>query len=395
LVLGLSAVEYWLGELANRSESTKDHYAKFFHKFCEFCGSSAEELLEQRGADLKSDDPKTQRRVESSLKAFVSQLGAKYSIATQQVGYAAVRSFFEMNYLPLRMRRGDYPSGESLGSRAATKEDIRVLVKDAPLRVKAIIMFLKDTGFRVSDARRVCFRDLGEGWETRKFIPIFLRTKKAKTVAKTFLGPESIGALKEYVEQRRKGTRRLPPEDVNLDSPLFRSRTPTVKPISRSAMSALIFFQAKRLGVNRGFSAHSFRKYVQTSLESAGVHPNWIDQVLAHKLLNSRDAYSLPSDQQLEDAYVKAYPHLAVYELQTDHERIVGLEKKIGEKDSLIESLLNNGSVKDVQIAELRAMVEKQGGEIRRINDSIEAHSFFRADRVLEARRARKKALGP
>jgi hypothetical protein len=40
-------------------------------------------------------------------------------------------------------------------------------------------------------------------------------------------------------------------------------------------------------------------------------------------------------------------------------------------------------------------MVEKQGGEIRRINDSIEAHSFFRADRVLEARRARKKALGP
>ena len=41
----------------------------------------------------------------------------KPSMSTKQIAFASVRSFFEMNYLPLKMRHGDYPTGESLGSR--------------------------------------------------------------------------------------------------------------------------------------------------------------------------------------------------------------------------------------------------------------------------------------
>jgi predicted Zn-dependent protease len=60
-------------------------------------------------------------------------------------------------------------------------------------------------------------------------------------------------------------------------------------------------------------SAHSLRKKLQTDLEKAGVNSNWIDQILGHQLINSRDAYSLPTDEELKEAYKKAYSILRVY----------------------------------------------------------------------------------
>jgi hypothetical protein len=60
-------------------------------------------------------------------------------------------------------------------------------------------------------------------------------------------------------------------------------------------------------------SAHSLRKKLQTDLEKAGINSNWIDQILGLQLINSRDAYSLPTDEELKEAYKKAYQFIKVY----------------------------------------------------------------------------------
>ena len=60
-------------------------------------------------------------------------------------------------------------------------------------------------------------------------------------------------------------------------------------------------------------SAHSLRKKLQTDLEKAGINSNWIDQILGHQLINSRDAYSLPTDEELKEAYMKAYQFIKVF----------------------------------------------------------------------------------
>ena len=60
-------------------------------------------------------------------------------------------------------------------------------------------------------------------------------------------------------------------------------------------------------------SAHSLRKALQTNLEKGKMPTNWIDQVLGHELLNSRDAYSLPTDEELKEAYEAAYKYIRVY----------------------------------------------------------------------------------
>lgn len=347
-------------ELANRSDATREKYRSYFLKFCEWIGKTPDQLVEQREKDLKGEDPKEQRRIESSLKGFVAFLGREgSSVSTQQVAYAAVRSFFEMHYQPLRMRRGEYPSGEALGSRVATKEDIKKLLEDASLRIRAMLLFLKDTGLRVSDVVALKYGDLAEGLEgDEKFISLSLVTKKNKTVAKTFVGPEAIETLKEYFVERRQGTRNIPPEEIKPDSPLFRTRSPKVKAMTRSGMSSTIVYHAQKLGINGQFSAHSFRKYFQTQLEAAGVNSNWIDQMIGHRLINSRDSYSLPADQQLKEAYTKAYKHLRVFKDADVEARISTLESELEERNKIIEALVTNHTNKTREIETLQTELE-------------------------------------
>lgn len=382
----MNALNYWLSELSNRRETTRAKYKEFFLKYAAFTGKTPDELLQMRKQDSKAEDQREQRGAESLLKAFIADLLAKgNSVSTAQIGYAAVRSFYEMHYYPLRMRRGDFPQGECLGSRAATKDHIKRILantkktKDAK-KTRAIIMFLKDSGLRVSDARAL---KVGMVWKALEngdqFIPLSLVTKKNKTTAKTFLGPESVQALKEYLDERRKGTRRIPAEAITAESPLFRTnQSGKVKNMGREGFSALVRNQCKFIGEDR-LSAHSFRKYFQTQLEAAGTSTNWIDQMIGHRLINSRDAYSLPSEAQLREAYEKAYSQLRVYPDKAEvDERINGLELEIAERNKVIAGLLNNGDKKAAELEALRVKVEasKHGvgeleGEVASLNEFI------------------------
>ncbi len=377
-------MSYWQAELADKAPGTQAKYQEYFTKFCVFAKKAPDELIEQRRLDLKADDPREQRGIECLLKAFMVKLKEKgMSPATQQVAFAAVKSFFESNEYPLRTKRSDYPKGESLGSRAITKQGIREILDNTKrmkdkLKMRALILFLKDTGLGVSDVRNLNYGQVRDGLENNlQFIPLQMLRQKTKTTIKTFLGPESVQALKEYLEERRKGTRRIRPETINDESPLFRTNEEgPVKRVSRGGLSSMVRFQCLKNGGTR-LSAHSFRKYLQTSLDAAGVSPNWTDQIIGHKLINSRDAYSLPTDEELQKAYMDAYPHVRVYpdKVEVD-QRISSLEAEVADRNKVIAGLLTNG---DKKTAELEALTAK----VREIEDSKPALEAL-LKRVLE-----------
>jgi hypothetical protein len=104
-----------------------------------FIRRTADELLRQRQKDQTNLDLKIQRRIESQLKQFIAKEAADqgFKPATLQLHFAAIRSFFEIHYYPLKMRRGDYPTGESLGVRAATKDMILKAIENKETRNKA------------------------------------------------------------------------------------------------------------------------------------------------------------------------------------------------------------------------------------------------------------------
>ena len=313
----MDAVEYWLNELSGKADSTKKRYRSFLVRFSDWLDETPDEILENRNTDLRSEDRRVQRRYESQLLSFVSFLREKgFATATQQVAYASVSSFFEMNYVPLRMRRGDYPSGDALGMRAATRDDILRLIgaADEDPRLIAMILFLKDSGLRVSDLIKLTYGDIRKPLENgHEFIQLHMITQKNGIVAKTALGPEAVEALRLYFDSRRKGTRYLDSEVIKNSSPLFRSKINTVQPLTRSSVSSLILYNVKKTGLKGEISAHSLRKYTETRLEAAGVNPNWVDQIIGHRLPGSRGNYSRPEDTDLFQSYQDAYNELRVF----------------------------------------------------------------------------------
>ena len=213
------------------------------------------------------------------------------------------------------MRKSDYPKGDSNGAKRATKDQIfkalNFTARNKPTTT-ALILTFKDSALRVSDMRLLkC--DIILDNPDKKIISIQRITKKTKLLAKTFIGEEAITALKAYLDKRRKGSRNVPPEEITRDSPLFRTWTRgKVKPMSRTNMSTLVRTAFLGAGIKK-VSAHSLRRYFQTTMEEANINVNWIDQMMGHELVNCRGAYSKPTDEQLETAYRKAYNNLRIY----------------------------------------------------------------------------------
>jgi integrase len=317
-----SAMQYWQSELATREEGTKQRYQQYFSEFLTFVDKTPDELIVQRQQDLLNPDRKIQRRIESLFLAFLAKKKAEgYAVATRQIYFASIRSFFEIHYFPLIMRKRDYPTGDSNGVKRATKEAILKVLNNKhqrnKLTIKAIMLFIKDSGLRVSDVRRLNYGDIAKQLENAEtIIQINIITEKTNLLAKTFIGEESINALKEYLEARKQGSkdsRNVEPEIITKDSPLFKVWTKgEVKRYPRHSLSSLMREAFVSVNEDR-MSAHSLRKKLQTDLEKAGINSNWIDQILGHQLINSRDAYSLPTDEELRDAYMKAYQFVKVF----------------------------------------------------------------------------------
>jgi site-specific recombinase XerD len=281
--------------------------------------TDADKLLAQRIEHLKHDDIKVQRTVESYFLQFLKDLKRcrEYENGTLQVVFAAIRSFFECHYVPLRTRRKDYPKSTPNGVRRATKKNIIKALEVYGARArnkgtfKALMMCFKDTGLRVIDLLGLnC--DVILGNLEKEITPLTIRTEKTGYIAKTFFGKDAMEALREYIEERRKGSRNIEPETITKDSPLFRTwERGKAKRMSRMNASTVIRNAFLATGEKR-MSAHSLSKGLQTALEKGGMPTNWIDQVLGHELINSRDAYSLPTDEELQEAYERAYHITAI-----------------------------------------------------------------------------------
>ena len=357
-------MQYWLEETLSKEPSTRKVYINNFTKFLQWLNKTPDEILKERQENLRSTNPKVQRKIESYLIKFIADQKSKgYSPATLQIIFASVRSFFEIHYVPLRMRRGDYPKGESIGVRRANKKAILKVLESKRNRnkhsMKTIVLFLKDSGLRASDACLMNYGDIQMPLERGdEIIPITKITQKSKIVAKTFIGKEAIDAIKEYLDERRKGNRHLPPETITANSPLFRTWIGAeVKRIPRETLSSNVRQAFLRIG-EANISAHSLRKFLQTNLEVAGVNVNWIDQILGHRLINSRDAYSKPTDEQLREAYTKAYPHIKVYpEIQIEK------EEPTAEPEPLPEPTENEYFVKKANNLEEATQLIAQGYE--------------------------------
>ena len=212
------------------------------------------------------------------------------------------------------MRRKDYPKGKAKGVRRATKEHILKVLDKYPnnKRLHAVIHAINDSGLGVSDLKEVPISLFLDNPDAKIILYHAIRQKTGDEI-KTFFAEESINAINEYLKERKKGTRKLPPETITLNSPLIaKHRNKKPVKIARTDISTIIENVFLQTG-EKHLSAHSIRKKLQTCLEKGGMPTNWIDLIMGHDLINSRDVYSLPTDEELQEAYEKAYNQVRLF----------------------------------------------------------------------------------
>jgi len=132
--------------------------------------------------------------------------------------------------------------------------------------------------FREETLSKLQYRHVREDLENN-LTPIHVHIEAEITKGKyhdydTFIGAEAAHFLKLYIEQRRNGTEKIPPETLTEQSPLIRDvRSRTPKSISSKQVRKLVhqlYLQANLIKQLNGrmydLRVHSLRKYFKTQL---------------------------------------------------------------------------------------------------------------------------------
>lgn len=305
----MSSLEIWKSSLANRQTGTVEKYFFYFKKFQEFTGFNSDELREMKYNEDQEGKPWERSRVENLVRGFVNQLAELGKTCnTQKLAIASVKSFYVAQGMPLNLNRADNPAGCAFGSKAFTYEEIR-RVKNAAefLRDKALIMFLKDSGLRQSDAAKLNwsdFKDYGEG-----FWGFQIQTKKKGIKARGFIGSETTELLKIYKRKRLEGTQKLPPETNIEENPVFALFADPTKPFKAAYMSDAIGNIVSLAGIDRA-SGHGLRKFWEQNMHVE--HEAYQKQMNGKALDSVERAYYWYETEKLFELYKVNYHNLRI-----------------------------------------------------------------------------------
>jgi integrase len=354
----------WMQDLDTNAKGTKKIYLSHFKRFLKRWNITADKLYEMRKADFQSIEPLERKRIERMVKTSMSELEkAGYAASTCKNVRKAVSSFLESMDMELHLKKKDMPKGESKGQVVITAPQIRKMcdqmISWLRLRNRSMLLTLKDNGLRISDLSMIDYgywlqakTILNEHGETFKvFDPE--KTEKMKVIAYVHLGPESVAAIEEYLEDRQDRG-----EILTEKSPLFLGQNG--ERITKNALTNLFRYQARNLRLKM-VSAHSLRKFHTTSLEDAGMPANWIKKLQG----KAASVYSQPEKTgKLTEKYIECYDALRVLEKPIDKREVERLREKLErsnqENTEMSESLRQRDEKQKANYEKLKEQIKKE-----------------------------------
>jgi len=157
-------------------------------------------------------------------------------------------------------------------------------------RDTAIMEVLYSVGLRVSELCQLQLLDVDD-----HFVRIRGKGNKDRIVP---IGSKAIEAIDYYLSYREGSGER--------DEPLFLSRKN--QPLHRITVWKLIKFYAKKAGINKVISPHTFRHSYATHLLDNGADLRIIQELLGHSSISSTDRYTQVNTQQLQLAFHSFHP---------------------------------------------------------------------------------------
>jgi integrase len=298
-------VKRWLDAISAHgtgSAGTQYLYPKQLTYFLSFANLNPDELIK-----IAHDNP-------GELKVLVDgytiqRRKLSRSDNTTLTTIAIVMSFLRENGAEVRLRG---PRRPGILRKTITKDELKALMTYANLRLRAFVTVMKDCGMSPVDVLKLKYGDVRKDLEAEKVpIKISMIRTKTKMVIETYLGPDAVRYLKDYLEYRKTGTEKIPPETLDDNSPLFRTFKAKVTP----AYYGAIFhdFDRARKIARAKFGIYDLRRFFSTNMKAAGVNDTLVEHWMGHKLPGTIDAYFFSPENQ-EQEYMRAYPRIALEE---------------------------------------------------------------------------------
>ena len=129
----------------------------------------------------------------------------------------------------------------------------------------------------------------------------------------------------------------------------------------------LQFYQGRPPAAGFGW----FRRFTETMLEKAKLHPNWCRKILGKTIKGEENPYSQPKMEELREAYRAAIPYLELTRtpsaqtlgrIESLEQRNIELEHEIAtlkENNLKLKTRLNGTTLTGDQVVELLKRIEK------------------------------------
>jgi len=287
-------VQTWL---KNIGKTSRNVYLSALRRFCNWSGKNPHKLIIDRDHEIHSNDPLNRNNTRDLLLDFRAHLEKRgYAPKTINSIDGAIRSFFttiigRSGMINLRnYRNASVSKNKDL---VPTIEELKKMLDVVGLEEKIRILFIAQTGMRVSDAVELKVSDIRRELDLEK-VPLAIRfiPKKDRDVIGervTFLGSDGVEMLKQYLRFREKRG-----EKLDEDSPLFLARSKKrgrgMVPITQQNFNETIRKAANKIGLVNGdtkygrIRVHCLRKFFITQLTNHGVEDKIVNFLTCHKI---------------------------------------------------------------------------------------------------------------
>jgi hypothetical protein len=364
------------------SKATLQLYAYCVMRFCNWLNTSPDQLLHNCKDQDGDPDLKAIAKYNKLLGDYVGELQAEEIVPGAVKSYIkGVKSLCRCNGVRLELPY-ELPSRTVYKTRAPTPEELQKLLEIADLREKVIILMFATGGFREGTLSKLKYRHVKHDLEAG-IVPLHIHVEAEITKGKyhdydTFLNQEAVDCLKLYLQMRRTGTDKIPPENIHDESPLIRSKT-SRKPLAicEPAIYAVVnklyelagLISRKTLGRRHDICVHSIRKYFKSVLTSLKVQADYIEYMMGHTISTYQDI-QMKGVEFLRGVYVAAglciKPKLRVNKIDALKEiiRAWGLNpEEILTRDAQAKSnttIIEGEQIENNQIRELSTALQQQ-----------------------------------
>jgi integrase len=371
-------VKSWLTGLATRSAK---NYKKQFPTVLAFMKMTPTQMIEQRVADLTSQNLSERQRFELKFREFKAHLEETKPSHSSVLAYLkCYASFFARNGVGLNLKRGDWQSTKAqkvIRHFVPTLEEIKRLYAHGDVRNKALLLILAQSGFSEIDVSSLNIEDIPVyALPENEHYFIEKPREKSNIIQATCLSYEAIHDLKEYLAERGS-----PQTGALFESETFGKGEPMQVRTINLAMKSLF---EKTFGKQRAreFRTKSLRSFYNSALLRANIQPQELkDVMMGHERASARKNYAY-DETTIRDAYVHAFPFLTINGVQLKND----FTKFKGEISTTITQLTNVIADQQKKIEKMMAEWESMKAEMT----EEEKAKFTRGHELLRDRGKRK-----